>query len=509
MPENRLRFEPITESEVNDVLVNLKSSRTDTCDQLDTIVLKNCAAAFVKPLTCLFNETFDKGQIPGLWKKAIITPILKKGCNNLVINYRPISIISHVVKILEKIIFKRIFNFIKSNKLLNMSQSGFVPGDSTTNQLVSMYYAIQRNLDRGNATKLVFFDIHKLFDKIWHKGLLHKLKGMGFDSIYVNWFSDYLTNRSICVKVNGALSSYKSISAGVPQGSVMGPLFFLIYINNINTGLKNPVHLYADDTCLSINFNQTNLESKTISLNNDLEQINKWAKMWHVTFSAEKTKSLLIKHHASKTSDISATFQDVTIHPSCSVKHLGVIMDDNGKWKSQCINSSGRGRQRNSMLRKSRKYLSRYAAKICVNAFVRPVLEYAAPVWDNASLSLKQRLDDVYISSLRMQCGLPYYASKEAVWTESQAECLQQRRNKQSLMIFHLIVYRYCPEHLLSVLDSLTLSVSLREQTFGSITGRTAGMNTSVINTMVNLWNKLPDEVRKCADRLTFKRKLN
>lgn len=190
-------------------------------------------------------------------------------------NYRPISLLNTIGKVMEKIIHKHIFNFSKEQNVITCFQSGFVPGDSTTNQLVEIYNTFCKALDEGKEVRAIFCDISKAFDRVWHKGLLFKLQNVGISGCLLQWFSSYLSGRKQRVVIPGASSDWANIQAGVPQGSILGPLLFLLYINDIVVNIKANVRLFADDTSLYLIVEDPN-ETATI-LNNDLETINKWA----------------------------------------------------------------------------------------------------------------------------------------------------------------------------------------------------------------------------------------
>ena len=183
--------------------------------------------------------------------------------------------------------FKYLLNFFRDHQVITTLQSGFIPGDSTVNQLVDIYNTFCKALDEGKEVRAVFCDISKAFDRLWHKGLLYKLKSVGVTDSLLHWCSDYLANRKQRVVIPGACSDWLPVTAGVPQGSILGPLLFLLYINDIVDNIKATIRLFADDTGLYIIVD--NPHNTAGQLNTDLQTIHQWDTQWLVTFNPTKS----------------------------------------------------------------------------------------------------------------------------------------------------------------------------------------------------------------------------
>ena len=218
--------------------------------------------------------------MPDAWKTANVCAVFKKGDPSVASNYRPISLLNTLEKVFERILYKHIFNFLRSNSFFTQYQSGFTQGDSAVNQLTYIYDTFCKALDNGLEVRVVFFDISKAFDKVWHKGLLYKLHSAGIRGNLLNWISNYLSNRKQKVVLPGTESHFANISAGVPQGSIVGPLMFLIYINDIVSNLRSRVNLFADDTNLYMVVNSPDETAAVMQA--DIERINSWADQWLV-----------------------------------------------------------------------------------------------------------------------------------------------------------------------------------------------------------------------------------
>ncbi len=199
---------------------------------------------------------------------------------------------------MERCIHKHLYNYLIDNNILTQYQSGFRSGDSTTNQLAYIYNDICKALDEGKEIRVVFCDISKAFDRVWHRGLLAKLSSIGITGTLHDWFSSYLSSRQQRVVIHNTRSDWKNINAGVPQGSILGPLLFLIYINDIVTEIHSNIRLFADDTSLYFIVDDPITASQT--LNDDLEKIHTWSKNWLVDFNPNKTETMLISRKINK-----------------------------------------------------------------------------------------------------------------------------------------------------------------------------------------------------------------
>ena len=249
-----------------------------------------CVDSVILPLKIIFSNILLTSIYPNLWKVANLIPIHKKGDKQLIKNYRAISLLPICGKILEKIIFNHLYSYLIANRLITINQSGFRPGDSTTNQLLYFFDEIHQAFDSAECfeVRTVFLDISKAFDKAWHDGLIFKLEQKGISGSLLKLFRNYSSNRKQCVVLNGSSSDYSGIESVVPQGSVLGPLLFLIYINDIEINIKSNIKFFADDTMIfSI---VKDLKISANDLNHNLENIRKWENQWKLKFNPEPTK---------------------------------------------------------------------------------------------------------------------------------------------------------------------------------------------------------------------------
>ena len=209
-----------------------------------------------------------------------------------------LSLLSTIGKVLEKIMHKHVFNFFRDHGVITSLQLGFIPGDSTINQLGDAYNTVCKTLDEGKEVRAIFCDISKAFDRVWYRGLLFKLQTAGIFGSLLQWFTDYLHNRKQRVVLPGANSGWTSANSGVPQGSILGPLLFLLYINDIVEDIDSSIRLFADDTSLYIIVD--NLVEASNQLNSDLLKIHLWATKWLVKFNPAKSESVIFSRKQNK-----------------------------------------------------------------------------------------------------------------------------------------------------------------------------------------------------------------
>ena len=216
--EGRLTSIRLSEKEVQDILVTLKPAKAPGPDGISPHVLKLTAKTISKPLSNLFNLFLQHGIFPDTWKQANVIPIFKKGDKSSPNNYRPVSLLSSVGKVMEKCIFKQMYNYFRDNDLIYKFQSGFLPGCSTTHHLVHLYHSISEAFDKGLKVQMVFGDISKAFDKVWHAGLLFKLKNMEITEELLAWISNYLCDRKQRVVLQGESSCWADITLEFLKG---------------------------------------------------------------------------------------------------------------------------------------------------------------------------------------------------------------------------------------------------------------------------------------------------
>ena len=277
----------ITVKEVSEILVKVNPNKSAGDDMIHPRILKECAQELSVPLQRIYQQSLSSGIVPASWKTATITPLYKDEDRSHAENYRPISITSQVGKVLEKLIRKSIMTHMKTNNILSPDQHGFSENRSCLINLLEALDDITNSVDNGLPVDEIFLDFKKAFDKVSHERLLYKLHHVGIRGTLLHWIESFLKDRNQRVKVNGSLSSWTQVTSGVPQGSVLGPLLFVIYINDFPGILKSTCKLFADDTKL---YGEVNDAIGNDRLQGDLNSCSLWAKEWLMEFHPKKCK---------------------------------------------------------------------------------------------------------------------------------------------------------------------------------------------------------------------------
>ena len=278
-----------TEHNAYTFLSNANVAKASGYDGIGNKILKLSKEGLHKPLTRLINLSLTLGQYPSCWEMANVLPLFKKDNRQVKSNYRPVSLLPCISKLCEKIVFIELYKFLEKSNFFYRYQSGFRPGDSTVMQLTYIVQKIYNDIEEGHEVRVLFLDISKAFDKVWHIGLLAKLKSVGIRGSLYNWFGSYLIDRYQRVTIQGVNSNWGKIEAGVPQGSVLGPLLFLIYINDLPQGISSDCFLFADDSFLLEKI--TSPSDSAQKLNYDLRSNSTWANQWLVTRNTTKLRA--------------------------------------------------------------------------------------------------------------------------------------------------------------------------------------------------------------------------
>ena len=499
----------ISVDDVRDAISCINPSKASGPDLISPRLIREGSDELCKPLSTFFTNLLDHSLFPSSYKLANVTPIFKKGDPSKPSNYRPVSLLSCMGKLMERCVHKYLYNYITSNKLLTSFQSGFIKGDSTVNQLVYVYNDICHALDEGKEVRAVFCDISKAFDRVWHRGLLFKLSKLGIKDSLLNWFSSYLSSRKQRVVYANSTSNWSTINAGVPQGSILGPLLFLIYINDIINNINANVRLFADDTSLYIVVDTP--DNAAATLNKDLDTIFNWSKTWLVSFNPTKTESMIFSKKRKQPPHPTLFMNHIAIDQFDSHKHLGVTLSSDAKWNTHISITLKKAWQRIGILRSLKFILTRSGLERMYNSFIRPILEYGDVLWDNCTISLQNDIEAVHNEAARIVAGATKYCNIKNLLSDLKWQTLADRRKNHKLILFYKMHNNLTPDYLSQMIPASTQnSYSLRNSdNTPTIQCRTQTYQSSFLPSTIIAWNALPSTTKNKPTLQSFKSALN
>lgn len=344
-------------------------------DNIHPKLLYELRFELLKPLTRLFNLSIEQGEIPQDWRDANVSPIFKKGNRDQAQNYRPVSLTSVVGKILESFIKNSIVEHLEQFKLLRLSQHGFLKGRSCLTNLMEFFDLVTEKLDNGEELDLIYLDFAKAFDKVPFLRLLKKLEVHGIRGDLLNWVKTWLSNRRQRVGVDGEYSGWAEVCSGVPQGSVLGPILFLIYINDIDLGLISKISKFADDSKL---LNSVKNSEGVDEIRRDLKNLEVWAEKWQMEFNTDKCSVI---HLGKNNPNSTYHLFNKEIKSSTKERDLGVIVDGTMKFSEQCNTVVNSANATLGMIKRTLISRNKDVVTKVYKALVRPKLEYCVQVW--------------------------------------------------------------------------------------------------------------------------------
>ena len=509
-------FRPTTPNEIQSLLQKLPP-KFCRLDPIPTILLKDCSSVFAPIISQIVNLSIDQAHVPSLLKQAHITPLLKKPSldPDSLLNYRPVSNLPFLFKILERIVFSRFSDYLLANDLFDPFQSAYRPHHSVETLLVNVSNHILQEMDHGNITALLLLDLSSAFDTVNHTILLNTLRSLGVDGLAYEWFQSYISHHSQTVHINGTESHSTPLSCGVPQGSVGGPTLFSIYLIGLRQILLRHgirYHIYADDIQLMVSFNPNQIDAQAAvhRLEACMNDIQGWMQSHSLKLNLAKCEFLVFgsKAQLNKIDVDSISFSGHTINLSQTCRNLGVIFDSNLTMSPQISNICKSVRYQLRNIGFIRKYLSRSATEKIVHALISSRLDFGNVLLYKLPQNQLSRLQKLQNAAARIVSLTPKRSHITPILQSLHWLPVKDRIVfKILLLIFHC-VQGSAPQYNISLVQSYKPSRNLRSSTSQALcipkTTKVWG-ERAFTHAGPYLWNTLPEDIKTCQSSETFK----
>ena len=491
---------------VYSALKKLKPSTSVGPDGIPNIFLKNCSIALAVPLCHIYDTSFKNQQLPDVWKLANVVPVHKKGSKAEPNNYRPISLTSTCCRVMERIINKELLTYLEQNNLISEQQHGFRSGRSACTNLLEAASDWVSNVQTKVGSDIVYFDLSKAFDSVSHHKLNLKIQSYGLDGHLLQWITEFVNGRTQRVKIDSVLSSELPVTSGVPQGSVLGPTLFLLFINDATelfTDLDVQFKLFADDLKIYSSGNSDDLQ---LAIN----RFCAWCDVWQLNIATEKCNHIAIKNPQTTNFTIKTfTVNNITIERSSKARDLGVVIDESLKYSEHISQITRKAMVRCKLIFKS--FESRDRSLLCraYKIYVRPILEYCSSVWNPHHAYLIDKVEAVQRFFTKRLPGLwnvPYSERLLILGLQS----LKDRRVQGDLKLCFKILNGY-------------VSTSLRQCFTVASSSITRGHDRKLLkpyssieatkyffaNRVVDVWNALPNSTVTATSIGSFTHRLD
>ena len=506
---DNFKFENVSYDFVYNQIYKMDNNKSTGLDEFNVKLLKLAAPYVSTSLAHICNLSLNNSIFPDNWKKAKVTPIFKSGDKSNVSNYRPISVLPIISKIIERNVHNQLYAYLCSRNILSDAQSGFRANYSTTTTLLDVQDYILNNMDKGFVTGAIFLDLKKAFDTVDHEILINKLASYGIKDNELDWFKSYLCNRSQAVHVNSFLSDFKTYNTGIPQGSILGPLLFIIFVNCLPDVVTCKTVMYADDTSLMCKAKDVN-ELK-VKLESNLKAVANWFKANKLTLNTDKTKFMVFgtNHMIDQYNDITLSFDDKLIEKVSVFKYLGIKFDSNMSWSSHIDYLSGNISKRIGIVKRIKHFIPQETLIMLSNALVIPHFDYASSVWSNCSANDQNNLQVLHNRLARTILSADIRTPIDDLLSSVNWIRLCDRWSNHMLILTFKCIKDMCPDYLCNqfkfvhnIHDHITRSHTTNTLVVPKCNSN-SGKRTFLVRA-ASLWNNITPSIRADLDNLTL-----
>ena len=499
----------------NDILVaisNMKDKLTRSPEGIPSFYIKRTAQSLLNPLTFLFNFFLTTHFVPDQWKSSRIVPIYKKGDKSNPLNYRPISLTSTFSRLFESILHAKISAYLQKFSLISPYQYGFISNRSSGDQLLSCVHEWLTSIFKGSNVDVIYTDISKAFDTVSHRKLNHVIASYGINSNITCWIQNFLQNRVQSVCIGSSISSDLPIHSGVPQGSVIGPLLFVLYINSITSSVdtlsgSRGIKLFADDTKL--------YDVDPVQLQVSLNKAVSWLDSYQLKVAEEKCYSICLHKPKSSYNSTEYSINNNILQYRPVIKDLGVYISDDLKWDNHISRIAKKVSLTSYQILKSFQTKNIWILKKLFVTYIRPQLEYNTSVWSPhliKNIKLLESVQKIYTKRIFRRCGLPYTSYRDRL-DQINLESLERRRLNYDMVLVYKIInglsYINFHEYFYLVNTNYNLRRnSLQIKPLYQIKSTNSSWLNSFFNRVPTLWNALPNEIVTSPNLITFKQKI-
>lgn len=501
---------PTSKTELCKIIDNFNCNTSCGIDGISTKVIKCVKDLIIVQLTNCINKCLEIGSFPDNLKLAKVTPIFKSGSKTNPGNYRPISVLPVLSKIFERVLYNRLENYLNSNEILSNKQYGFRKKSNTLSATIDLITELKTNLDKKHIGLGIFIDLKKAFDTVSHTILLKKLENIGITGIALNMYKSYLSNRKQIVKIGNNKSQPKPVTYGVPQGSILGPLLFLIYINSIHeVGLKGNVTLYADDTCLF--YFGHSIDAIITDAQNDLNLLHKWFQYNLLTINIAKTNYIIFKTKNKIIPDYnSLKINNVEINRTNHDKYLGLILDCNLNWKPHIDRIKNKLASLTGMLRGISRCFPQKVRYLIYNALVKPHIDYLIEVWGSASKTNLNTIQRAQNKVIKVLFRYNYLTPTDTLYKKTKLLNITQ-----TYIYYTCLLVRKILTNNIHTQIKFTKKIDIQKMRLRNannlVLWKVRTKNYGKKNLMyegAQLYNKLPKDIKNSQSVYTFKRLL-